>query len=307
MKPVWSTPLGRWSLLAGGAAAIAAASLAPPLLAQADPTGTVEGRVYKLEKEMRAVQRKIFPGGAGATLEPEIQAPASAPAEAGTPATSPIVDLGARVDALERQVAQITGQVEQAGYTNRQLQDQIAKMKSDYDYRLSALEKGGPIAADTPPTAIDRTAAAAPPAAPPAPPAAAPAAAADNAEDAYMAGYRLWVAKKYPEAEAALKAVVAKYPDSSRASYAQNLLGRSYLDEGKPGLAAEALLKNYQTMPKGERAPDSLYYLGQALMKLKKPADACKAYGELDDVYGAKLGASLKAKLAQARADARCG
>jgi tol-pal system protein YbgF len=112
---------------------------------------------------------------------------------------------------------------------------------------------------------------------------------------------------KYPEAEAALKAYVAKYPKSKRASYAQHWLGRSYLADGKPASAAEAFLANYTTMPRGDRAPDSLYWLGQSLMKLNKPADACKVYGELLDVYGAKMSASLKDQTAKARAAANCG
>ena len=33
---------------------------------------TVEGRVDRLEQEMRAVQRKVFPGGAGQVLAPEV-------------------------------------------------------------------------------------------------------------------------------------------------------------------------------------------------------------------------------------------
>ena len=306
MKPVLSKLSLRWLVLGGGGALAAAAALA-----QSGPGGALDGRVFKLEKEMRAVQRKVFPGATGMGLEPEIQAPATAPTPGGLPATSAVGDLTNRVDALERQLASVTSQAEQAGYTVRQLQDQMARMKSDYDYRLGVLEKGAPPApggalggqgamADTPPTSIDRAKPAVAAATPPAP------AVGDNAEDAYMAGYRLWSQKKYPEAEATLKAMVAKYPSSSRASYGQNLLGRAYLDEGKPGLAAEALLKNYQNNPKGERAPDSLYYLGQALVKLNKPAEACKAYGELDDVYGAKLTDALKGRLKQARADARC-
>ena len=128
----------------------------------------------------------------------------------------------------------------------------------------------------------------------------------DAAEDAYIYGYRLWAAKKYPAAEAQLKSVVAKYPDSKRASYAQNLLGRSYLDDGKPSLASIAFYDNYKKMPDGERAPDSLYYLAQALMQLKKPADACKVYGELSDVYGDKITAGMKADIAQGRRTAQC-
>jgi TolA-binding protein len=128
----------------------------------------------------------------------------------------------------------------------------------------------------------------------------------DPAEDAYLYGYRLWQGQFYPEAEAQLKKVVTTYPKHKRASYAQNLLGRSYLDEGKPSLASIAFYDNYKKMPDGERAPDSLYYLAQALMKLGKPADACKVYGELSDVYEAKIGATMKADIARGRTEAKC-
>ena len=126
------------------------------------------------------------------------------------------------------------------------------------------------------------------------------------AEDEYLYGYRLWSAKKYPEAQAQLKKMVATYPKDRRASYAQNLLGRSYLDEGKPSLASMAFYDNYKKFPDGERAPDSLYYLGSALVKLDKAADACKVYGELTDVYGATISAKMKADVAKARIAAKC-
>ncbi len=47
-------------------------------------------------------------------------------------------------------------------------------------------------------------------------------------------------------------------------SYANNLIGRALLGKGDAHAAATALLANYRTNPGGERAPDSLYYLGQA-------------------------------------------
>jgi TolA-binding protein len=139
-------------------------------------------------------------------------------------------------------------------------------------------------------------------------PAPAPAASSsgDAGEDAYMAGYRLWDAKKYGEARTALKAFLAKYPKHRRASYAQNLIGRAYLDEGSPGNAAEAFAANYQTNPRGERAQESLYYLGQSLMKLNKPTDACRVYSEIDDAYGDKVPDNLKSRIATARKEAKC-
>ena len=44
---------------------------------------------------------------------------------------------------------------------------------------------------------------------------------ADPAENAYLAGYRLWEAKRYDEAEAALKDFGKRYPKHPRASWAR--------------------------------------------------------------------------------------
>ena len=78
------------------------------------------------------------------------------------------------------------------------------------------------------------------------------------------------------------------------------------LDSGQARAAAEALLANYRQNPRGERAADSLYYLGQALMQLGQPGQACKVYSELDAVYGAKVREDLKQLVQAAQAKAQC-
>jgi len=126
-------------------------------------------------------------------------------------------------------------------------------------------------------------------------------------EEAYDRGYQLWNTGRYDEAITTLRAFSSSFPGHRRVSWANNLVGRSLLDKGQARAAAEALLSNYRGNPKGERAPDSLYYLGQALMKLNQPAQACKAYGELEDVYGSTMRADLKRLLPGARTAAKCG
>lgn len=276
----------------------------------------LDGRVGKLESEMRAVQRKVFPGTSGALVEPQISPSAEPPAAIGTPSSSALADLTQRVTALETQQRTLTGEIEQAQYRLRQLEDQFAAYRKTTDARLAG---AAPVTVPTAPRPADAapddgTTAAPAPKTPAAKPTAGTGAVAgverpdtgDAAEDSYLYGYRLWAAKKYPEAETQLKSVVATYPKHRRASFAQNLLGRSYLDDGKPSLASIAFYDNYKKYPDGERASESLYYLGQSLMKLNKPADACKVYGELTDVYGAKLDAATKARVATARTQAKC-
>ena len=288
---------------------------APALLAQAPSAAAqnvaLDVRVDRLEKEMRAVQRKVFP--AGTPLEAEITRPAAPGVAPGTPSSAPIADLTARVAALESQLASMTGQVEENSFKLRQLEEAFNKYKAEAQARSEvvvppavgpaapAANSGSPAPRPTPGTnggatearklavaAIERPST------------------GDAAGDAYSYGFRLWDAKFYPEAQAQLKATVDKYGTASVASRAANLLGRAYLDDGKPALASVAFYENYQKRPRGDRAADSLAWLGEALIQLKKPADACKVYAELEQVYGSALSTSLRGQMDKGRAKAKC-
>jgi len=299
-------------IFSGGAAALALAAMTPVAIAQ---ESTVDKRVERLEKQMRAVQRSVFPGGSPAFFEGEI-APDNTPGER-VKSSAPVIDLTARVDALEGQLQALTGQTEQNAYQLRELEKQFTAYKAEMDKRLAApaATTGTETAALVP--AVKPTTGAAAPAKKPA---------ADKAdanrlalvkkvevpatgnevEDAYTYGFRLWDAKLYPEAETQLKQVVTKWPKSNWASYAQNLLGRAYLDEDKPSLAAVAFYNNYKDRPNGARAPHSLMYMGVALTQLNRKADACKAFRELEEVYGDKAPKDVRDDAAAAKSKAGC-
>lgn len=291
------------------------AAAVPALAQQASPPMTTEKRVDKLEKEMKAVQRKVFPGGAQQYFEPEIKPQVAPAAPAGSPADTVSADLVRRVDALEKSLAALTGQVEQNSFNLRKLEDQFAKMKGDAEFRLNALEgKSAPVAGGA-----SAGGASLPYVVPPAPgggaaavpaasvPVAAAASTGDAGYDAYMAGYRLWEAKKYPEAVAALKAMYAKYPKHKYASYARNLAGRAYLDNGQYNEAIREFFENTK-IEDGERAPHSYVFMAQALMKRKPPLfdKACQAYEVLQAKYPDKVTGSLEVMVAKGKADAKC-
>lgn len=306
--------IGQMALL--GTAVAALASAAVPVAAQTNrgaAAGGIEGRVDRLEREMRAVQRKVFPGGAGQTIEPQITPPERQAGAPGLPATSAVADLNARVSAVESQLSQMTGQIEQSQYRLRQLEESFNAYKRTTDARLKALEAGAAPAAEEEPPVTGSTRPARPAVGGPVTSPATPAVAIDRpksddpAEDGYVYGYRLWQARQYDKAIPELRTVVQKYPKHRRASYSQNLLGRTLLDQGKPALAATAFFESYQKMPNGERAPDSLYYLAQALVKMKKPAsEVCKVYDELGQVYGDRLSDAMKKDVATGRAASKC-
>ena len=67
-----------------------------------------------------------------------------------------------------------------------------------------------------------------------------------------------------------------------------------------------AFYNNYKDRPSGPRAPHSLMYMGVALDKLGRKADACKAFRELDEVYGDKAPKDVRDDAAAAKAKAGC-
>lgn len=291
-------------------------SAALPTLAQ--DTRQVERRIDKLEGEMRAVQRKVFPGGNKGYFEPEIpqvQAPAT---PTGVPATSPIADLTTRVDALERQLQTMTGQVEQANYKVRQLEEAMTKFRADTEFRLTQLEGGGAPAATAATTvpdagvlalpAVKPPAAATPRPATPAPkPATTAAAPAGDAEAAYQAAYASVVAKDNVKAVADLSDFVAKHPKSARVSMANYWLGRTLIAQGEYDRAARVFFDNQQKNPSGDRAQESLYWLGDVLVRMDRAPQACKVYDLARNVYANDMKPALKPQFANARTAAKCG
>ena len=294
----------RLALLSGAAFALSASAVAQD--------ANIDGRVGKLEKEMRAVQRQVFPAGAGKFIAPDIQSPTIAQPE--TPSTtSATSDLLVRVDALEAQLATLTGQVEQQGNNMRGLEARLKILEAQL---ASAQLASAPQETAMPAIAQATTAPSVLPAAAPVPaavtvkpkpvvtaakpvaiaakPSAARVAAVaaierpatgDAFEDGYTYGFRLWEAKFYPEAQATLEETLKTYPKHRRASFLRNLLGRAWLDDKKPATAVKIFYDNYKADPRGERAPDSLLFLGLALTDLGKTAEACEAFGELSRAY----------------------
>ena len=280
---------------------ILTAIVAAPAFAQSRPA-TVEGRVDRLEQQLRAVQRRVFPNGTAQFVEPEIGAETRA--GLGNAASGDaLTGLNARVDALETELRTLTGQVEQQGYRMGQIEEQIARLRAD----LAAAQASRPAesAARAVETRPERRAE--PQIEAPAfqAPRTAATPAADGAEEAYNAGYRLWDQRRFAEAQAALEAAAVRYPNSRWTSWMRNMQGRAYLDDNKPATAARILLANYQDNPRGERAADSLYYLGQSLTRLNRRPEACRVYDELAQVYP-NMRDFLRTRLPEARTAARC-
>jgi TolA-binding protein len=280
---------------------------------------TPDQRIERLERQVNQMQRQLFPKGRPADTAGFSDEPAAT--------QSSVTTLDQRLDALERQMADLLRQSEENGHHLQTLESDVAKTRTDQEQRLSTLEQrmneaaaAAVAPAPTEPAAEPRPSTAKPSGKPPktvaktesgpvsaAAPSDAAAPGGDPGEDAYSEGFHLWEAGNYDQAIASLKSFAAAYPKHRRVSYANNLIGRSLIEQGKLREAAAVLLANYRSNPNGERAPDSLYYLGQAEMKLGQTGQACRVYAEFDAIYGAKARSDLRKQVSDGKAQAQCG
>lgn len=307
--------------------ALAASVLATPVPALAQD-GNDEARIRKLEAEVRALQRRVFPGGDGRFFEPEITGQPTAQASTvAAPSTTAVTDILSRLDALESQIQRLTASNEESANMVRLLTMRVEALEGAG--RPSPEEGSGGTVRSLPEGSIGgaepaNMVAEAPSneASTPVPtPAAATGPSAERLEavqaiakpqsddagdDEYSYGYRLWNAGFYPEAQQQLSMFVERYPDHWRTNYGRNLLGRAYLDDGKAREAAPWFLNNYQADKAAPRAGDSLLYLAEAMISLEDTSRACIALAEFAETYPALASGRLQNQYERNRARVSC-
>ena len=286
----------RNALPAAGAALLLALSSMP---VRAADDSAAELRLRRAEAEIRALQRQVFPTGSeGRVFTAEINPAAPGALPAAAPATTPVTDLLTRMDAVEAALARLTAQGEENA-------NKLALLTA----RMDVLAPAAPGPAVVLPATATTSAATRPAAAAATPAVATPSASrvaavravvkpqtSDAGDDEYSYGYRLFDAKFYPEAQQQLQMFLTRYPRHARVSYARNLLGRAYLEDGKSRDAATWFLQNYQAGKTGDRAPDSLLNLGEAMRRLSDTKRACIALSEFGDTYPAEAAGRLKSQ-----------
>lgn len=316
------------------------AGSAAPLAAQ---DSSADSRLRRLEAEVRDLKRQA---GAERTVAPQAVPTNAASRPVGAPATTPVSDLMARMEAIEAQLARLTAQNEEGGNKLRLLEERIAANEAaakavaasatpsapqgeaaPTEANLAAMGAAPatarpPAARPTPASPATPAVAVATPARPARPAAARPAAPSaqrvaavraivkpettDVGEDEYTYGFRLWEAKFYPEAQQQLKLYLDKYPRHTRVSYARNLMGRALLSDGKPREAASWFLQNYEANKQGDRAPDSLLFLAESMNQLKDTSRACIALSEFAKTYPKEAAGRLKSQYDATRAAVKC-
>jgi TolA-binding protein len=305
------------------AASLLALIVASPALAQQD----VSKRVDTLEGQMRAVQRKVFPGGNPKYFEPEFPQgqPGSAVNEPSA-SSSAIADINVRLQALERQIAETTGRQEQIENRARLLEEQFKKFKEDIEFRLNTptpapSPEAPPVIAPAPVVvpvapapALPKTAAAKPTPAPPAAKAPAPLPPstasvtikpAVPSDAPYQAAYAAYQAKRYDDAISMFEDFANKSPKHPLASNALFWQGKAYSAKKQYGLAARSHLRGYDRYREASKAEDNLLGLADALVAVGRQAQACEALAEFQAVFKT-AGSANRAKADGLRKTAKC-
>jgi tol-pal system protein YbgF len=262
----------------------------------------LQDRLQRLDRDLMAVQQRVYRGGAATSTAPS-QA-AAPPSDAQTAAT---VNLQTRISGLESELRKTTGQIEEANFAVGNIRQRLDRLVTDLDSRLAALEKAfaerppAPSAAITPVAAPSATKPGAPAAAP-VPPVKLP---KGSAKDQYEFAFDLLKRSEYGQAESALKQFVAAHPTDPLAPNAQYWLAETFFVRNDFAGAAAQFLAGYQKYPQAPKAPDTLVKLGLSLAKLNKTPEACAAFARFQKEYPTATGA-LRGRVSDERQRLKC-
>lgn len=203
-------------------------------------------------------------------------------------AGDPVVEtLMERLDAMDYQVREMTGLVEQLQFENRQLRDQIATLESQMNppepmvddaaaafmsEGLDALPAEGELLDDVPsadPRFADARAAATGVLG-------GNAAVAPLDAETMFAGARARLLEgDFDGAQLGFESFVAEYPDHGDAGEAYYWLGETFYVRDDFGSAADNYIASLRTQPGGSKAPDALVRLAASLRGLGRVDEAC--------------------------------
>lgn len=258
--------------LAGGSLIAAEAALAQS--GDMDPRG-IANRLDRIEREISDLQRQAYSGGASSG------APVVMDSGAGT------ADLQARVVALEEQVRDLNGRLEEAHHRSETLQRNLDAFQQDVDLRFQDAGAGVPAAnaGEAPGSqssvAPDSSAADAP----------ASGVSAGSVlpngtpETRYEFAIDLMKRGQYDKARAAFQEFLQVHPKNVLAGNAQYWLGETYYAQNDYKRAGDAFLTGYTTYASSSKAPDSLLKLGMSLAALDNKDAACTVWGELGSKF----------------------
>ncbi|WP_158929803.1 tol-pal system YbgF family protein [Acidisphaera sp. S103] len=240
----------------------------------------LQNQIYQLRQELQAAESQMQRGGG--------PAPAYAPTQlqGDTPSGNLVAQLLTRVDALEDQVRQLRGRVDEMQNQLQQQNADLGKRIDDLSFQINPQGAqqgappqpgapqtqtlgGNPPSPDYPPQGPAPTQLGAPP---PARPAAPPV--PRTPEIALQEGRADLARHDYPKAEAAAHEVLANRT-SPRAYDARLLLSQALYGQRQYAQAAIAFDDAYNSSRKGAHAQDALLGLADSLSAINEKKAAC--------------------------------
>ncbi|QFR33281.1 tol-pal system protein YbgF [Ancylobacter sp. TS-1] len=273
-------------LVAAAICAVLAATLLPagPALAQAD--NNFFGNLFKPPGQVRS------------------GTPAGEADEGGSLAT--------RIDRLENQLRQLTGQIEQLQYRNQQLEQQVRQLGGSGlppaaagipgadpvpGRRSDAFDPSAQAAAPGAPRPLGTTAPSGPPPAGatgvPMDLGAAPGAVAggvtqpptNSPKDLYDLAYGYMLRQDYAQSGQSFEQFLRTYPNDRAAPDAYYWLGETQFQRKSYKEAAQNFLKVSTDFPNAVKAPDALLRLGQSLAAIGEKDAACATLNAVSNKY----------------------
>jgi len=225
---------------------LAVAGLWLPLPSTAADTAT--------ELRLRSIEAKLPDADKLAELERKVNALSSTGgASGGAPVSGNMFSVVQDVEALQDDVRQLRGQVEELKHKLKQNEQGQRELYKNLDSRLSALEGGGSSAGGT--TGGSSTGSSG---------SGAPTPAVDEAaaEEAYLAAFALLKEGKYADSRKSFNKFVQDYPGSSYNDNAWYWLGEAHYVDREYGQALSSFRKVLSDYPDSGKASAAMYKVG---------------------------------------------
>jgi TolA-binding protein len=259
---------------------LAAFLLTAPAMAQVDSREGIalQNEIYQLRQQVQTLQDQVSRGGGSSSRQPSY----APPAQSG--GSDLVAQLLTRVDALEEQVRQLRGRVDETQNQVKRQNDDLGKRIDDLAFQINpqggqpgAASGGqlrppsspGPGPVSAAPTSLPR---------PPAPPGPRP------PELALQEGNAALARRDYPAAEAAAREVLGNRT-SPRAYDAQFLLAQALAGERQFPQAAVAYDDVFNRARTGAHAQDARLGLASSLTAINEKKAACDVLGRMPSEF----------------------
>jgi TolA-binding protein len=239
----------------------------------------LQNQIYQLRQELKSLEDQMARGGGPSSRQPSYPPP---PQSGGSDL---VAQLLTRVDALEEQVRQLRGRIDE---TQNQLQRQnedLSKRIDDLAFQINpqGARSGAPPGSPVLPPSVGQGPAAALPVPPPVPRPATPPG-PRPAELALQEGNAALARRDYPAAEAAAREVLANRT-SPRAYDAQFLLAQALAGERQFPQAAVAYDDVYNRARTGSHAQDARLGLAAQLTAINEKKAACDVLSRMSSEF----------------------